>query len=232
MAQEPTGTSLRARIKLAVMIISRGRNFIFVHIPKTGGTSLALALENRAMADDIMLGDTPKARNRRHRVKGVKTAGRLWKHSTLRDIEGLVSSEEIAKSFVFTIVRNPWDRLVSYYYWLREQHFEHPAVDAAKSLEFSMFLADADIARSVRQNPYGRYVVRGDGRERCDLFLRLEHMDEDLPKLEEALSIKLRPFPHENRSERPKYQDAYTRETRTLVAQMCATDIERFDYRF
>ena len=43
------------------MIISRGRNYIFAHIPKTGGTALAMALETRAMHDDILIGDTPKA---------------------------------------------------------------------------------------------------------------------------------------------------------------------------
>jgi len=31
------------------MIISPGRRFVFVHIPKTGGTALTLALEGRAM---------------------------------------------------------------------------------------------------------------------------------------------------------------------------------------
>ena len=72
------------------MIISRGRRYIFVHIPKTGGTSMALALEARAMKDDIMLGDTPKARNRRRRLDGAQAAGRLWKHSTLADLDGLV----------------------------------------------------------------------------------------------------------------------------------------------
>ena len=46
------------------MILSRGRRFIFVHIPKTGGTALALSLEGRAMKDDILIGDTPKARAR------------------------------------------------------------------------------------------------------------------------------------------------------------------------
>ncbi|MBT6534021.1 MAG: Type II secretory pathway, pullulanase PulA, partial [Marinovum sp.] len=50
------------------MIISPGRKFILVHIPKTGGTSMAAALEQRAMADDILIGDTPKAKRRRKRL--------------------------------------------------------------------------------------------------------------------------------------------------------------------
>jgi hypothetical protein len=44
------------------MIISNGRRYIFVHAPKTGGTSMTLALEARAKADDIIIGDTPKAK--------------------------------------------------------------------------------------------------------------------------------------------------------------------------
>ena len=60
------------------MIISRGRQYIFVHIPKTGGTSLAL--EARAMRDDLMLGDTPKALKRRKKLMGAGGSGsiRRW----------------------------------------------------------------------------------------------------------------------------------------------------------
>ena len=103
------------------MIISRGRRFIFVHIPKTGGTALSLALEGRAMKDDLLIGDTPKARARKGRLAGVKTAGRLWKHATLADITGLVTADEVSTFFTLTLVRNPWDRMVSYYHWLRMQ---------------------------------------------------------------------------------------------------------------
>lgn len=74
------------------MIISHGRRYIFVHAPKTGGTSLTLALEARAKADDILVGDTPKAKNRRNRLSDLTPAGRLWKHSTLRDIDGIVDA--------------------------------------------------------------------------------------------------------------------------------------------
>ena len=214
------------------MIISPGRNYIFVHIPKTGGTSMALALEAKAKADDIMLGDTPKAVKRRRRLKDVTAAGRLWKHSTLRDIVGLVPQSQIDTARVFTMVRNPWDRAVSYYHWLRMQSFEHPAVRLAQEVEFSPFLNHPQTVASLRASPYGAYVTSAQGAEHCALFVRLEHLDEDLPKLEAMIGCKLGEFPHDNKSSRGNYRDAYSPEDRDLMAEVAAPDIARFNYRF
>lgn len=215
------------------MILSRGRRYIFVHAPKTGGTSLALALEARAMADDIMLGDTPKAKNRRHRVKDVKTSGRLWKHSMLTDLYGLVTQEEIESFFVFTLVRNPWDRLVSYYHWLRAQSFDHPAVALARARDFPGFLNAPETLAAIRANPYGRYVADAAGVERANLFIRLEHLADDLAPLEDHLGFRLGPIPHENRSARASdWRSYYTESDAALVAEACAPDIGRFSYRF
>ena len=68
------------------MIISKSRGYVFVHIPKTGGTALTLALEERAARYDIIIGDTPKAKRRKKRLEDLELAGRLWKHSTLADM--------------------------------------------------------------------------------------------------------------------------------------------------
>lgn len=212
------------------MIISRGRSYVFVHIPKTGGTSLAAALEARAMADDILIGDTPKARRRRGRLEGLSTRGRLWKHSSLSDIDGLLSTEELARMFVFTLVRNPWDRLVSYYAWARAQRFDHPAVRAARALDFEGFLDDPSIAESLTRRPARTYVTDITGTERCDAFLRLEHLDTDLAPVEAHLGFRL-DIPHLNRSARPPaYRDAHTEHTRQRTAEICAEDIARFGY--
>lgn len=194
---------------------------------------MALALESRAGKDDIMLGDTPKAIKRRTRVKDVAAAGRLWKHSTLFDIDGLVTPQQVAEAKVFTMVRNPWDRMVSYYHWLQSQNFYHEAVRIAKHASFSEFLHHPHTQATFKANPYGRYVTGVSGQERCDLFVRLEHLEDDLPKLEALLDLKLHPFPHENASARgDAYQGYYARADRRLVEEMAAEDIARFGYEF
>ncbi|MEO0774313.1 MAG: sulfotransferase family 2 domain-containing protein [Pseudomonadota bacterium] len=214
------------------MIISPGRNFIFVHIPKTGGTSLALALEGRAMKDDILIGDTPKAKRRRKRLDGAGTRGRLWKHSTLADIDGLVPLDQIEKAFTVTLVRNPWDRLVSYYHWLRVQDFDHAGVRAAKAMGFSDFLRSDHVANAVPRAPYDHYMTRADGVEDCSLYIRLENFVQDSEPLWAHLGFQL-DLPVVNQSERPAdYRALYSRDDSQLVAKLCQRDIDRFDYRF
>ena len=214
------------------MILSRGRSYLFIHIPKTGGTSMALALEARAMKDDIMLGDTPKARRRRRRLAGVQAAGRLWKHATIADLDGLVAAEELPRLFCFTMVRNPWDRVVSYYHWLRAQRFDHPSVRLARAAPFERFLEDAGTQASLARWPAGRYMRAADGTERVDAWIRLEHLSRDLAPLEAHLGFALA-LPHANRSDREAgYRAAYTPALRDIVARCCREDIERFGYDF
>jgi hypothetical protein len=214
------------------MIISPGRSFIFVHIPKTGGTSMMRALEERAKKDDILIGDTPKAKRRRRRLGRVTTAGRLWKHSTLADIDGLLSPDEIDEAFVFTLVRNPWDRIVSYYHWLQEQGFDHPAVTLAKKVDFSTFLNTPATQASMRAAPYGHYVTNAQGREVCDAFIRLEHFAKDGAALWSHLGFRL-DLPVNNQSTRDRdYRSYYSEHDSALVESLCAQDIARFGYAY
>jgi hypothetical protein len=215
------------------MIISRGRRYIFVHIPKTGGTALSLALEARAMRDDILIGDTPKAQKRRKRLKGVTAAGKLWKHSTLADIDGLVSIGELDDLFIFTLVRNPWDRMVSYYHWLRQQTFDHTAVLLARTLDFERFVMHPQTGASVTASPYGHYLRDANGQDRGDAMIRLEHLTDDIAPVETHLGFRLNDIPQVNASDRDRdYRIYYTEQTAELVAALCNDDIERFGYTF
>ncbi|MFO6462991.1 Type II secretory pathway, pullulanase PulA [Jannaschia sp. KMU-145] len=210
------------------MILSPGRGYAFVHVPKTGGTAMALALEARAQADDILIGDTPKAVRRRGRLKGAKAAGRLWKHSTLRDVRGLLPDAVLDALVPVTLVRNPWDRMVSYYHWLRAQEFDHASVGLAKAKSFDAFLADPLTEAQMRAHPYASYVAGGGD----PIFIRLEHLATDLPPFEKLLGFKI-DMPRVNRSERAAdWRGYYDADARARVAEICADDIARFGYGF
>ena len=214
------------------MIISKGRGYIFVHIPKTGGTSLALALEARSMRDDILIGDTPKAKRRKRRLAALTPAGRLWKHSTLADIDGVLSTEEMQDMFCVTLVRNPWDRAVSYYHWLRAQRFANPHVTLAQALSFGDFLRHDMTRRSLQAWPAASYMRDATGREQADLYIRLEHFAQDAAPLTAHLGFAI-DLPHENASARRKdYRSYYDDSLATLIASVCAADIARFGYAF
>ena len=194
---------------------------------------MTLALEARAMKDDILIGDTPKARARRGRLAALKPVGRLWKHATLADIAGVLTDDEVATFFTVTLLRNPWDRLVSYWAWLRAQRFEHPAVALARGLEFSAFLTHPQTQTALRAWPARAYMTDRHGIERARLYARLEHLDTDLAPFEAYLGFRLTPVARANASDRPvDWRGFYTDADAALVADICAEDIARGGYRF
>ena len=211
------------------MIISPGRRYVFVHIPKTGGTALSLALEARAMKDDILVGDTPKAQRRKGRLAGLTPAGRLWKHSTLADVAGVVDPEGMC---VVTLVRNPWDRMVSYYHWLRGQTFAHPAVALAQRVDFAGFLADAQTQSSISAHPAASYTRDAAGVDRCTVAARLEHWRDDLQPFLGHLGFDVE-IGVVNASDRVRdWRGYYSEAEAALVGRLCGEDITRFNYRF
>jgi hypothetical protein len=214
---------------LAPMIISHQRRYIFVHIPKTGGTAMALALERRAAKDDILIGDTPKAIARRGRLKALQAPGRLWKHSTLADIDGLYDPKGM---LIFTLVRNPWDRVVSYYHWLQVQDFDHPAVPRAKSLDFSGFLNHPCTQNSLKSLPYSSYVNAAHDTAPITLYIRLEHLDADMLPLATHLGFTPE-LPIVNQSQRKRdWRPYYSDADAATLARICAQDIAQFGYQF
>jgi hypothetical protein len=151
----------------------------------------------------------------------------------MADLAGLAEPDEIIGFFTLTLVRNPWDRAASYYHWLRDQRFAHPAVGLARARDFSGFLNHPQTQASLAAWPYGAWMRDRSGVERCRLFLRLERFADEVAPFEAHLGFGLAPLARANASARPRdWRPLYSDDDAALLARLCAEDVTRFGYDF
>ncbi|MGH1413628.1 MAG: sulfotransferase family 2 domain-containing protein [Pelagimonas sp.] len=94
------------------MIISNSRKFIYVHIPKCGGTSVSSFLEERLLPQDMTLNLSPSDGWGAY-LNAVEKKYGLNKHSTAQEIAKAVQPDNFKDYFVFTFCRNPFARAYS-----------------------------------------------------------------------------------------------------------------------
>lgn len=98
------------------MIINNSNQFIFVHIPKTGGTSVTSLLSSFTNYCDLEIGGT----NFGEKIAPIYSQRfGLRKHATAATIRAIVGSVCWSQYFSFCIVRNPFARCLSTYKFLK-----------------------------------------------------------------------------------------------------------------
>ena len=94
------------------MIISHSHRFTFVHIHKTGGTSIERALDPHLAWYDLILGGS---RFGEQLQQPYARRFKLHKHSSVADIEKVCGTKYIDEYFLFAVVRHPVARACSLY---------------------------------------------------------------------------------------------------------------------
>jgi hypothetical protein len=99
------------------MIISKSKNFVYIHLEKCGGTSIEFALEPYLLPTDILLGSTPKGEKLEYSFfKKYGYQSSLKKHSNSNEIKEFIPGfwDDMYK---FATVRDPQKILISLYYY-------------------------------------------------------------------------------------------------------------------
>ena len=216
------------------MLISVKYNFLFVHIAKTGGTSVRAALAPLRWRDPMYIPQF--IASRLSHATGHRIASKLPRHARIIAAKEMLPQELFDKLFKFAFVRNPWDLQVSSWHHLkreRPQLIEH----IADFNEFIRWKLDPErpyqyhIDTSIEfQTDYLRDL---DGTILIDFIGKYENLQEDYEEACRLIGIKPPPLPHKRQAkDRQSYRTYYDDALAAKVADYFKTDIESFGYVF
>jgi hypothetical protein len=139
-----------------------------------------------------------------------------------RDILHYAGQVDISKYWIFAIVRNPWDRMVS------EYHYQCQRADGKRTrLSFLQYLKMAHCKQVCSQ----AHWLRINNVNQCNFIGRFEYLQDSIEYVRKRLHIKEK-MPHLNKSKHDDYRIYYNDKTAALVAKKHALDIVKFGYTF
>ena len=200
-------------------MISFQKRFLFVHIPKTAGNSIQTILRHYSEDEIVAL---------RAEQDGIERFGlrnphyKIQKHSTLAEYCAALGEKDFRGLYKFTCVRNPWDRMVSYYFGTTQ------LVETWDRKEFRKLILRALSVRDYLQ----LYKGEADPFGNVDYIMRFENLADDFRSVCARLAIPDAPLPQYNRSNREHYSNYYDAELCELIRKRFTPEIERFGYAF
>ena len=198
------------------MIVSRSKRVLFVHVQRTGGTALGSLLLKR--------------------LPDAKSVGRP--HGTMTEAKSLLG-DDFATYFKFAFVRNPWDRVVSWWTLLREGSARGGSVPHRMTETLDAYLRvcrDAAAAATDGPLPFPSQqmdlLTDHDGLILADRLGRYERYAEDTRSICEHLNLTIEEIDRAGATRHGPYRDYYNAETRAAVAELYPRDVRELGYEF
>jgi|TARA_R110000824_G_scaffold223967_2_gene411644 hypothetical protein len=190
-------------------MISHTHKFIIITPPKTGSVSITSSL--------LKYGDyTKTVRDRRKKdcFDYNDEFGRESKHTPIRKMHRLWDQDKHGQFndyYKIGTVRNPWERVVSRHSWSRGDNFLFCVRKLTKPC-CNYFSLNNNI------------IVNN--------YIRFESIQQDFDIMCDKIGLPRETLPHRNKTKHKHYTEFYNDETRQIVAERFAKDIEHFGYKF
>ena len=219
--------------------------YIFLHIPRTGGTSIADVLPAGRTTD----AQIKKAISSGQRIahfsdsKFATNKGISLHHATLDEFQ--LSENHF---FTFAFVRNPWDRVVSIFeHQINNCEHLFPKADDNKINKFEFFIG---LVKWLWEQDLLNYELDGhlrpqtcythkNGEQIVDFYGRYENMTDDLKTLSKMCKFDLKnieiPSINKSNNRLSEYKNYYydgNGITKSVVSNLYRDEIEIYGYKF
>lgn len=210
---------------------------LFIHIPKNAGMTIR---HSDALRSKIAIAGPDKHQSEQYTNAVLNKMNSLGDHHGFEHARWRDLSKSAQKMQAFAVIRNPWDRVVSRYFFAKKVIQVEKKVDKSYA-DVSSFEAFLDERHKWGNEPYMWHrAVRGwypaydhvtddSGNIRCDI-IRFENLNDDLckyfsiPEMTRARNVTA--------LNKGTYKDLYNDQTIQIIADWYAKDIDTWGYDF
>ncbi len=207
------------------MIVSHKHRFIFIAIPKTGTHAIRFALRKHMGEEDVE--QVKLFVDKKSPYPHISTIPHG--HIKAKAIRTAVGEEVWNSYFKFACVRNPWDKFISYAFFMQRKSgllSEEPLAMLKKIAK------DPRQKKKILFSAQHDFVTDNSGKLIIDELCRYEDLQGSYDKICQRIGIPTETLEVINKSEHLPYRDYYDEELRDLVRTLYAKDVELFNYQF
>jgi len=214
-------------------MLSIEKNFLFIHIPKTGGNSIQNIL--KLYSEDKIIKKN-KLQDGKERFEIENSHYNYSKHATLSIYKRQLPINIYENLFKFTVIRNPYDRLISYYFSPNRKKNEfnrEEFIEIIKTTPTIEHYVNEYSRKEIFYQKLGIKINRGQSLgENINRFLSFESLEKDFEDVCKTLNINGAQLPHRNKSEKNHYSYYYDKYLYDLVSKKFKNEIEHFHFEF
>ena len=189
-------------------MISNKHKCFFIHIPKTGGSSVGCTMGIKNSVANIL----------------------NHKDDHLTVVEAMkYFPKEWNEYFKWTIVRNPWDRFVSMYHFRKKKNYSEFIQN--KELKFDKWLKIILIDRAYENQISQSSLIKIENKIAVDFVARYENLRRDFKYISKTIGFSGKLI-HVNKTNHYHYSCYYDKYSVDLVYDICKEDISTFNYKF
>jgi len=227
------------------VIVSHQHRFVFLRIPKTASTSIQIELSKVCGPEDVItpMGFKNDPIGRVAGFKGPQNFQRFFGAKRLQDWFRILILRKSPKNFnhvtalqaqkylgrtiwdsyyKFCVVRNPFDRAISLYYW--------HAKNTEDMVDLNQFILGLE---EKKISAWHRFTING--QVAMDLICRYENLQSDLDLATTKIGIPPLSLPHaksSHRKDRQHYSQLINSEARNHIERLCMKEINAFNYHW
>ena len=204
------------------MIFNEEYGFLFVAIQKTGTTSIETILKNQNY--DVFSSKIYSQIAWEFGSQSIEPKKMNFKHNSAVMLKAYpLLYNRWDNIFKFCFVRNPWDWLVSHYF------FQIKNKEVEFTIDFKDWLYNS---RPIWQGITQFDCLSQEGKIIVDCIGRFENLQNDFDSICSKIGIPKIELPYHNQTQHKHYREYYDKESIKFVENKYQKDIEIFNYEF